>query len=240
MKFVNRKHFDLFLKGLTYIGQGFQGICFLNKYDNRVYKIFHEYMDNEKSGYNKDFLLRFSNVKNNTFIWPNDIIYVEDEVIGYIMPYKNAKNLFQINPLSINLYELEHALENTFKDIKIITNNNIVLYDVMYNIMYKKEKLYVIDTLEYGINDVTYEDNRACIDNEIMLFLVDSYFDNFVENNKLLNEMYMDYNVSSLEFLKEFRKKLSEYLDKDVKKLNDAKTLIKRTKNTYQRSIEIK
>ena len=50
-------------------------------------------------------------------------------------------------------------------------------------------------------------------------------------------EMYMDYNVSSLEFLKEFRKKLSEYLDKDITKLNDAKSLVKKSKATYQRSI---
>ena len=49
--------------------------------------------------------------------------------------------------------------------------------------------------------------------------------------------MYMDYNVSSLEFLKEFRKKLSEYLDKDITKLNDAKSLVKKSEATYQRSI---
>ena len=107
----------------------------------------------------------------------------------------------------------------------------------MYNIMYKNGRLYVVDTLEYGINKTSYENNRACIDNEIMLFLVDDYFDYFVKDNLLLNEMYMDYNVSSLEFLKEFRKKLSEYLDKDITKLNDAKSLVKKSEATYQRSI---
>ena len=40
-----------------------------------------------------------------------------------------------------------------------------------------------------------------------------------------------------LEFLKEFRKKLSEYLDKDITKLNDAKSLVKKSEATYQRSI---
>ena len=118
-----------------------------------------------------------------------------------------------------------------------ITDNNVTLYDVMYNIMYKNGRLYVVDTLEYGINKTSYENNRACIDNEIMLFLVDDYFDHFVKENLLLNEMYMDYNVSSLEFLKEFRKNLSEYLDKDITKLNDAKSLVKKSKATYQRSI---
>lgn len=153
------------------------------------------------------------------------------------MPYKNSRNLFQIDPLSVSLNALEKGLTNIFKDIKIITDNNVTLYDVIYNIMYKNGRLYVVDTLEYGINKTSYEDNRACIDNEIMLFLVDDYFDYFVKDNLLLNEMYMDYNVSSLEFLKEFRKKLSEYLDKDITKLNDAKSLVKKSKATYQRSI---
>ena len=153
------------------------------------------------------------------------------------MPYENSKNLFQIDPLSVSLNALEKGLTNIFKDIKIITDNNVTLYDVMYNIMYKNGRLYVVDTLEYGINKASYENNRACIDNEIMLFLVDDYFDYFVKDNLLLNEMYMDYNVSSLEFLKEFRKKLSEYLDKDITKLNDAKSLVKKSKATYQRSI---
>lgn len=212
MNFVNKEHFNIFLRGLTYLGQGFPG-------------------------YDKDFLLRFSNIKNNTFIWPTDVIYVENELVGYTMPYKNSKNLFQIDPLSVSLNALEKGLTNIFKDIKIITDNNVTLYDVMYNIMYKNGRLYVVDTLEYGINKTSYENNRACIDNEIMLFLVDDYFDYFVKDNLLLNEMYMDYNVSSLEFLKEFRKKLSEYLDKDITKLTEAKSLVKKSEATYQRSI---
>ena len=105
-------------------------------------------MENEKAGYDKDFLLRFSNIKNNTFIWPTDVIYVENELVGYTMPYKNSKNLFQIDPLSVSLNALEKGITNIFKDIKIITDNNVTLYDVMYNIMYKNGRLYVVDTLE--------------------------------------------------------------------------------------------
>ena len=82
-----------------------------------------------------------------------------------------------------------------------------------------------------------YEIGRANIDYEIKLFLVDNYFNSFVYNDRLLKEMYDDRFVSSLEFLKEFRKKLSEYLDKDITKLNDAKSLVKKSEATYQRSI---
>lgn len=64
------------------------------------------------------------------------------------MSYKNSKNLLQIDPLSVSLNVLEKGLTNIFKDIKIITDNNVTLYDVMYNIMYKNGRLYVVDTLE--------------------------------------------------------------------------------------------
>ena len=237
MNFVSREHLNIFLNNLLFLGQGSQGACYLNKRTNMVIKIFNDYFDNEIANYSDEYLMKFSSIKNKTFIWPTDVIRIENEVVGYTMPYKNSKNLFQIDPLSVSLNALEKGLTNIFKDIKIITDNNVTLYDVMYNIMYKNGRLYVVDTLEYGINKTSYENNRACIDNEIMLFLVDDYFDYFVKDNLLLNEMYMDYNVSSLEFLKEFRKKLSEYLDKDITKLNDAKSLVKKSKATYQRSI---
>ena len=113
----------------------------------------------------------------------------------------------------------------------ILTDNNIVMYDVAYNILYGNGKIKVIDTLEYGINAVSFEKNRANVDYEIKLFLVDNYFNSFVYNDRLLKEMYDDRFVSSLEFLKAFRGKLSSYLDKDVKTLNTARRLVKRINN---------
>ena len=37
MNFVNKEHFNIFLRGLTYLGQGFQGICYLNKNNMSIY-----------------------------------------------------------------------------------------------------------------------------------------------------------------------------------------------------------
>ena len=108
---------------------------------------------------------------------------------------------------------------------------DIVMYDVAYNILYGNGKIKVIDTLEYGFNSVSFEKNRANVDYEIKLFLVDNYFNSFVYDDRLLKEMYDDRFVSSLEFLKAFRGKLSNYLDKDIKTLNTAKKLVKRIDN---------
>lgn len=63
MEFVSREHFDTYLRGLKYLGQGSQGSCYLNTKNNTVYKVFNDYFDEEEAGYTEDFLLRFSDIK---------------------------------------------------------------------------------------------------------------------------------------------------------------------------------
>lgn len=240
MKFVSREHFDTYLRGLKYLGQGSQGACYLNTKNNAVYKVFNDYFDEEDAGYTEDFLLRFSNIKNSTFIWPNNVIKVAGTIVGYTMPYKRAKNLCNINPLQVNLDKLEEATIKAEKDVKTLTDNEVRLYDVRYNILYNNGKMYVIDTLEYGNRKVSYEENRMTIDDELMLFLVDNYFEEFVKNDKLLNAMYREFEVRGVDFLKVFRNKLSEYVDKDITKLNEVKHLVrKNNSHIYQRGFDI-
>lgn len=228
MEFINRRHFNDYLKGLHYIGQGSQGICYLRKEDNTVFKIFHDYFDYEDPGYTSEDILKFSYIDNNTFLWPKDVIKVSNTIIGYTMPYKKNKNLYQINPLLVNLNNLEQGAISAEKDIKLLTDEGIKLYDVRYNILYSKGKINIIDTLDYTRRNVTYEENRMPLDQELMLFLIDDYFDTFVQDDNLLKEMYMEYEVRGVDFLRVFKKKLSEYMNKDITKLNEAKALVKK------------
>ena len=223
MEFVSREHFDTYLRGIQYLGQGCQGVCYLNTRNNTVYKVFNDYFDEEDAGYTKDFLLRFSDIKNSTFIWPNNVIKVAGTIVGYTMPYK-----------------LEEATIKAEKDVKTLTDNEVRLYDVRYNILYNNGKMYVIDTLEYGNRKVSYEENRMTIDDELMLFLVDNYFEEFVKNDKLLNAMYREFEVRGVDFLKVFRNKLSEYVGKDITKLDEVKHLVrKNNSHIYQRGFDI-
>ena len=240
MEFVSREHFDTYLRGLKYLGQGSQGSSYLNTKNNTVYKVFNDYFDEEEAGYTEDFLLRFSDIKNSTFIWPNNVIKVAGTIVGYTMPYKRAKNLCNINPLLVNLDKLEEATIKAEKDVKTLTDNEVRLYDVRYNILYNNSKMYVIDTLEYGNRKVSYEENRMTIDDELMLFLVDNYFEEFVKNDKLLNAMYREFEVRGVDFLKVFRNKLSEYVGKDITKLDEVKHLVrKNNSHIYQRGFDI-
>ncbi len=228
MNFISRKSFDSYLQTLKFIGQGSQGMCFLRESDRTVIKVFNEYFDNEKCGYSEEFLLRFSGIKNGTFLWPKDVILVDGEVVGYTSSYRKANNLCDINPLSVNLDSLEKAVNKAEKDVKIVTDNGVKLYDVRYNILYNMGRMYVIDTLEYYDRSVSFRENMRNIDEEVMLFLVDDFFNDFVNNDGILKEMYMDKDVSSVLFLKEFRKKLGEYMGREIIKLDTCKGIVKR------------
>lgn len=229
MKFVNEEHFYTYFNTLKFLGEGSQGACYCD--NNKVIKIFHDYFEGEKSIYTSDDILRFSGIKNSTFIWPEDVVTIDNLVVGYTMPYIKSKNLYKVNPLLVNLDRLEMATQRVYEDVKILTDNDVVMYDVAYNILYGNGKIKIIDTLEYGLTPITYERNRLNIDYGIKMFLVDDFFNDFVSDDRLLKEMYDDRFVSSLEFLKAFRGKLSSYLGKDVKTLNTAKRLVRRVDN---------
>lgn len=235
MKFYSKEHLDTYLNNITFLGQGQQGCCYLN--NNEVIKIFHEYYD-EEVNYSKEEILKHSNIKNNTFIWPSDIVTLNDKIIGYTMPYINYKNLYRINPLKVNLNSLKQAIIKAYKDIEILTRNNVAIYDIMYNILYRNGTIKVIDTMDYGNNPSSIYSNTRGLDLEIIKFLVDNYFDNFVNNNKLLNELYNDKNTSSIIFIEILKNELSNVLQKEVITLNDAKSLVRKKKYPeYEREL---
>lgn len=234
VSFNNKNNFDLYLKRLFFLGMGSQGICYLDKKNKIVYKIFHGYFDDEDEGYTADDILKFSGIRNNTFIWPSDVVYANGRIIGYTMPYVYSVNLCNTDLLSTNLNLLEKAIDKSYCDIEILTKNNVCLYDVMYNILYSNGKINVIDSMEYNFGNASLKENMAAFDAEIRYFLVDNYFDEFVNNDILLREMYHDKkNVTSLEFLRMFRNKLSEYIGTDIDKLEKAKKLVMKLDDPY-------
>ena len=234
VSFNNKNNFDLYLKRLFFLGMGSQGICYLDKKNKIVYKIFHGYFDDEDEGYTADEILKFSGIRNNTFIWPSDVVYANGRIIGYTMPYVSSVNLCNTDLLSTNLNLLEKAIDKSYCDIEILTKNNVCLYDVMYNILYSNGKINVIDSMEYNFGNASLKENMAAFDAEIRYFLVDNYFDEFVNNDILLREMYHDkQNVTSLEFLRMFRNKLSEYIGTDIDKLEKAKKLVMKLDDPY-------
>lgn len=114
------------------------------------------------------------------------------------------------------------------------------------NILYKN-KFNVIDTDEYVIKDidstVLFERNKQIFDYTIYNFLIDNYFDEFVNSYRLLKEMYNDKESNVIIFIELLRKYLSEYIGDEVNKLNDAKECMNKRKILepfYIRDIKMK
>lgn len=239
MKFRAKEEFDKFLNNLSLLDVGSQGISYVNRKNNIVYKVFHDYFEGDYCSFDKEQILKFSFLKNNTFIWPNDVIEVGNQVVGYTTFYKKANNLYRLDPLLVNLNLFELAITKAKTDIKKLCEQKISIYDIMYNILYTRGNFYVIDTFEYSNNLANDKDNYRGFNLEIMYFLVSGYFDDFIKQDRVLSSMYKDKETDSLEFLKEFRKKVSEYMDKPILQLEAAKKLVKKKgSNLYIREIK--
>lgn len=247
MNFNNRSELMNKLNSLKPLSFGSQGMCYLDGNNNLVYKIYHQFLDDYKHiKYNYDYIMRFSNVSNNTYIFPKDVIEVNNKIVGYIMNYIDSKDLFSVNPLLVKLERLITNINNVSIDIEHISDNGILSYDVMYNILYKTN-FNIIDTEEYMYKDIDpnilYVMNKQRFDYAIYNFLVDGYFNEFVNSYRELKNMYKDKSVDVVIFIELLRKYLSEYIGDEVSKLNDAKECMNKRKVLepfYIRDIKIK
>jgi len=230
--FKNKEHLLVFLKGVSpEIGSGSQGVVYYDKRKGCVYKIFHQFFDeydpDEHIVYDKKEINKFANIDNKTFVWSTDVICVGDEIVGTVSKYARGKNLYKIDPLSINLDKFVEGIGKVQKDIDIISRNGVLTYDVMYNVLYENGKFCIVDHDEYNYSDEnSYELVRKNNDNfnyEIMLFLIDNYFDEFISNYRYLRSMYSEKGVNIIHFIMEFRRELSEYVGEDIKYLRSAK-----------------
>ena len=125
----------------------------------------------------------------------------------------------------VNLNSFANAINKSYKDIELLTNNDIKIYDIMYNILYSKGKINVIDTMEYSKRNVTLKENSEGFNLELKYFLVDNLFNNFVNSNSFLRDLYDSKDANALELLNELKRKLSEYVGFEITMLNEVRML---------------
>lgn len=226
MEFSSREILRKFLLKLKFLSCGSQGSCFVDLDKKYVYKIFNSYLtDDENPYFSYEDIMKFSNVQNDTFIWPLDVIKVNDMIVGYMLPFKNAKDIFSLNPLSISLNSLKDYAARAYKDIKILSKNNIKIYDLMYNLLLGENGLYAIDTLECSYGRISIKDNQSTLDFALKRFIVDGFFDNVVFEDKTLEDMHFDKYCSFISFADEFSKRLSFKIGKPIGYLSEASSL---------------
>lgn len=247
MNFISREHLFSYLKNLLFIGSGSHGECYLDKNTNKVYKIFNQYVDelddDWKFNFTKENLLKFSNIENNTYIFPLDVIIVEDEIVGYICDYACGNSLFKTNPLEVNLDNFSYAISNSLNDIQIISLSGVKTFDVTYNTIYGDDGIKIIDCDDYSFSnmdkDSLFRTNCDNFNYEIIHFFIEGYFDEFISNSPLLKMMFVSKGVDINLFISVFRRYLSNVVGFEINYLKDAIPCLNRKKvsTNYKRRL---
>lgn len=233
MEFKSRQELELYTKRLKYLGLGSCGICFLSRSNDRVIKVFHKDAEVIRD---RDHLLRYKDLSNDSFIFADDVITIDGEIVGIISPYIRGLDLCRTNPLHVDLDQFEVAINNAHLDVEDITEKGITLNDVMYNIIYDKHSnnLFVKDYDEFSSTRTSFEQNRAEFDLELYYFLVDGILNGFVESDSVLKELYSSKENDILTFLDLYRKKLSEYMGFRINCLAQVHELITSNSKGFQ------
>lgn len=198
-----------------------------------------EYVSEEDMNYSEEQLLKFSDINSKLYYFIKGVIYVDNELEAGIMKKCEGHLLTMIDPLSVNITLLTKAVNRFNKATIDISKKHIKGFDMKYNFMYDGYNFGAIDTNEYDFSNLSedeiYKSNIGYFNSEIAEFLVDFYFKKFVNQTKELNDMYNSLigleliNVN--EFIILLGKKLSEYCDKKVIYLEDAKMIAEENEN---------
>jgi len=225
MTFSSKKDLLIYLKGLKELGSGATSTAYYDKKNDKVYKISDRLIDDYAPGITSFNIEKFNDIQNDTYVFPNEIVYINNEPIGFIMDYVKGKMLYYVNPLEVDLDMYTNASEIAVSDTIKLSKQNISCSDVVFNTMLSDNKIKVIDTDSYDklniLNEKILRSNLLNINHSLKDFLVGSLFEEFIESNKELNEMYKDNFSNIKDFLIAFRNCLSEYKGKYINTLEE-------------------
>lgn len=162
------------------IGTGTEGDAYLTA-DNKVLKIHNGYEPTIIKDEDKEKIIMAQDYKVQSFLFPEKIFIYNGVVYGYLTPY--MKNIIKydldsssdipflgFNSIkSINLDNLLAAREKMIEDTRIISKDNIIIYDLCFNLLFDGQKLGAIDTLRYyKDSEPTFDANVKRIDYSIL------------------------------------------------------------------------
>lgn len=240
MVFNTREEMKSYISNkFVYLGDGSQGTCFADYKNGLVYKVFNDYLDDELFyfddvpivSYSESEIMKFS-IDSDLCIFPIGLIMIGDIVCGYMCKYVSAKNLFKIDPLRVNLNSISTSYERAKNDIKKLSDNKVLFYDIMYNILYNgsKKRFYIVDPMDFSSScadaSLLYDVNLQRFNVEIKRFLIDGYFCDFVSCYCDLFSMYNDDNVDVISFINLFRTYVYEVTGKEITFLGEIRELM--------------
>ena len=153
MSIVNLKNIDelesIIGTDLVKLGTGCEGITYLSKKDNKAYKILTDFEYEDKIG----DIITSSDIKLKYILLPEELYVYDNHLIAYKTKYIK-KDLLNKNNKDNSIYNIDFnkfiiSYKNILNELKILSKNKIEIYDVIPNLMFDGENLYLIDTCSY-------------------------------------------------------------------------------------------
>ena len=222
--YFTKQEFEKIWNNLAFLGRASEGTC--KRLNNKETM---KYLDGPYVSLNEEQILMFKDIKNKTYLFPYKILYINNEIMGYITRYSSGKNLIEVPRDTIRFDKFIIGSKNVEDDTKNLSDEGVLTHDILFNILYKNGIFHMIDTYYYEIvdedNESLYKENISYFNYSLLEFLVKDRFYKFVFTSKELSELYKEAEngESIIPFLEMLRQRLSEYCDKDVKVVRDAK-----------------
>lgn len=179
---------------LRLIGSGSEGSCYVGR-DKKIYK----YLDfDTKSSYIIDEIITEDEIKLPSFAFPDELYVVKDRLRGY-RTERVPKDLFSSdrifdleNIVDIDFAAVAKAYKDMLEDIKLLSEENVLIYDLPFNLMFDGTKFTAIDTCGYkkvGFNPL--QENIRSL-NLAMEHLFKLWFSNHKELEETINGTDID------------------------------------------------
>lgn len=212
-----------------YIDKGYHSKCY-DIGNDRVVKLFNKCMPLSEIDKFK-YLLKY---KNESFLFPFDFVYDEENFYGYITQKSFGKKLCN-NFSNLNIEKLSTHSVLLEDNIKKVSQGKITLEDVNEtNIMYDGEKLEVIDFDFYWIDEKSsFEKIHKINSNSYKITILEQFRDNIYHNpktiyilDKITKYEYMSINASDA--MIRIKEEVEKYYKEKIDTIDDLNTILRR------------
>lgn len=235
---------DKFYLSTNYIGEGSEGVCY--KKGNVVFKLFHDFYEFSTDPIE---LLKFKNVKIDTYYFYKGKIIINNEFKGFTMNYALGSCIDK----SISKESFTNLIKAASKfqlDTKLLCDLNIQANDLFFvNILYDKinKKFNIVDCGDYKYCDtdskILYTDTIQRLSDNLTRCLFENGAMTYIKKSKILNELMkiefdpsskigvsasLNYDVTPVELLKIIKNELSNMALQDIESINESFNVLRK------------
>lgn len=152
------------------LGSGSEGCCYKGN-DGKAYKCIDYDEGFFCSDYNIDKIITTSDVTNESFAFPQILFTVGDDFVGYTSELVEPDlfdDYFFVTQNTIDHIDFDKLIKAYYKmekDVLLLTNNSIKIYDLPYNLLFDGERLVGIDTCCFSYDEsISLEENIGSLD----------------------------------------------------------------------------